>query len=120
MKKLLLLLFISLVGLVNMRAEICEIIYSIDYNDGTTRSRSVVMKPLHIIQSEEYIVLSSSSGQYAFVTISDVNGIEMKHETVTIMSGQDTLLYIGDLTSGTYGLTIETNSYTLQGSFDVE
>ena len=119
-KKLFLLLFMSLIGLSNMSAETREIIYSIDYNEGKEQPRSIIKKPIYIYQNDKYIMLSSTSEQSVHVTISDANGMVMKCETVVIEPGQDTLLYIGDLASGTYELTIETDSYTLYGSFEVE
>lgn len=119
-KKLLLLLFMSLMGLVNMSAETREIIYSIDYNDGGKLPRSIMKKTMHIYQDDEYIILSSTSEQFVHIIITDANGMIVKYETVVIVPGQDTLLYIGDLASGTYELTIKTDSYTLHGSFEVE
>ena len=100
-KKLTLILFMSLVGFVNMGAETREIIYSIDYID-------------------ENIILSPEWEQCVYVTISDNNGNEVKSETVILVTEQDTLLYIGDLAAGLYELTIETDSYTLHGDFEVE
>lgn len=121
-KKLILLLLMSLVGFVNMSAEVREINYSIsiDYNDGKGPSRSVRKKPLHIYQSDENIILSPAWEQCVHVTISDNNGNEVKSETVILVTEQDTLLYIGDLAAGLYELTIETDSYTLHGDFEVE
>lgn len=121
-KKLTLLLFMSLVGLVNMSAEVREINYSIsiDNNDRKGPSRSVRKKPLHIYHSDENIILSPAWEQCVHVTISDNNGNEVKNETVVLVLGQDTLLYIGDLAAGMYELIIETGSYTLYGSLDIE
>lgn len=72
--------------------------------------------------SETHIILSPSVADSgcAHITIKDNNGDEVKNETVTLVPGQDTLLYIGDLAAGIYELTIETDSYTLHGSFEVE
>lgn len=119
-KKLTLILFMSLVGFVNMGAETREIIYSIDYNDGSGKPRSVRKKPLCVYQSDENIILSPEWEQYVHVTISDMNGDEVKNESAILIPGQDTLLYIGDLAAGMYELTIETDGYTLHGSFEVE
>lgn len=121
-KKLTLILFMSLIGLVNMSAEVREINYSIsiDYNDRKGPSRSVRKKPLHIYHSDENIILSPAWEQCVHITISDNNGNEVKNETVVLVPGQDTLLYIGDLAVGLYELTIETDSYTLHGDFEVE
>ena len=119
-KKLFLLLFMSLIGLSNMSAETREIIYSIDYNEGKEQPRSIIKKTMSIYQDDKYIMLSSTDEQSVHVTITDVNSMVVKCETVVIVPGQDTLLYIGDLASGTYELTIETDSYTLYGSFEVE
>ncbi|MBO4964210.1 MAG: DUF3244 domain-containing protein [Prevotella sp.] len=119
-KKLTLILFMSLVGFVNMGAETREIIYSIDYNDGSGKPRSVRKKPLCVYQSDENIILSPEWEQYVHVTISDKNGDEVKNESAILIPGQDTLLYIGDLAAGMYELTIETGGYTLHGSFEVE
>lgn len=119
-KKLTLILFMSLVGFVNMGAETREIIYSIDYNDGSGKPRSVRKKPLCVYQSDENIILSPEWEQYVHVTISDKNGDEVKNESAILIPGQDTLLYIGDLAAGMYELTIETDGYTLHGSFEVE
>lgn len=110
----------SLTGLVNLSAETYEIIYSIDYNDGWPRRRSVAKKLFHIYQNKENLLISSICEYYAHVIITDKNGIVIKEETITIIPGQDTLLYIGDLAAGTYELTIETESYTLHGGFEVE
>lgn len=119
-KKLFLLLFMSLIGLSNMSAETREIIYSIDYNEGKEQPRSIIKKTMSIYQDDKYIMLSSTDEQSVHVTITDVNSMVVKCETVVIVPGQNTLLYIGDLASGTYELTIETDSYTLYGSFEVE
>lgn len=121
-KKLILLLFVSLVGFVNMSAEVREIIYSIsiDYNDERGTRRSIVKKPLCVYQSDENIILSPVWEQCVHITISDNNGNEVKSETVILVTEQDTLLYIGDLAAGMYELTIETDSYTLHGDFEVE
>lgn len=121
-KKLTLLLFMFLVGFVNMSAEVHEIIYSIsiDYNDESGPRRSVVKKPLCVYQSDENIILSPVWEQCVHITISDNNGNEVKNETAVLVPGKDTLLYIGDLAVGTYELTIETDSYTLNGEFEVE
>lgn len=121
-KKLTLILFLSLVGITNISAETREIIYSIsiDHNDRNGPYRSVRKKPLRIYQSDENIILSPAWEQCVHVTISDNNGNEVKSETVILVPGQDTLLYIGDLAAGMYELTIETDGYTLHGSFEVE
>lgn len=119
-KKLTLILFMSLVGFVNMGAEVREINYSIDYNDGRGKPRSVRKKPLCVYQNDENIILSPEWEQCVYVTISDNNGNEVKSETVILVTEQDTLLYIGDLAAGLYELTIETDSYTLHGDFEVE
>ena len=121
-KKLILLLFMSLVGFVNMSAEVREINYSIsiDYNDGSGKPRSVRKKPLRIYQGDENIILAPAWEQCVHITISDKNGDEVKCETVVLVPGQDTLLYIGDLAAGMYELIIEIDSYTLHGDFEVE
>lgn len=119
-KKLTLILFMSLTGIVNIIAETREIIYSIDYNDGRGKPRSVRKKPLCVYQSDENIILSPAWEQCVHITISDNNGNEVKSETVILVTEQDTLLYIGDLAAGLYELTIETDSYTLYGNFEVE
>lgn len=102
-----------------MSAFTYEIICSIDYNDKRKHSRSVIT-PLKVYQSDNYLNMSSNDEQYAYVVIKDANRNIEKSETVVVASGQDTLLYIGDLASGTYELTIETDSYTLYGCFEVE
>lgn len=84
--------------------------------------RSPARRPLSFYQTEDGIVIVSkmTTEQTSSITIIDANGMVMKCETIVIVPGQNTLLYIGDLTSGTYELTIETDSYTLHGCFEVE
>lgn len=95
-KKLTLILFLSLVGIANISAETREIIYSIsiDHNDRNGPYRSVRKKPLRIYQGDENIILAPAWEQCVHITISDKNGDEVKCETVVLVPGQDTLLYI--------------------------
>lgn len=96
---------------------------SSDDNDTNTHiRRAPARRPLSFYQSEDGIVIVSkmATEQTSSITIIDANGMVMKCETIVIVPGQNTLLYIGDLTSGIYELTIETDRYTLYGSFEVE
>lgn len=77
---------------------------------------------MQVFLSESYIRLypSEADSGYTYVIITDASGTVVKSHTVVLVPERDTLLYIGDLASGTYELTIKTDSYTLHGSFEVE
>lgn len=115
----------SLIGAMPMYADGTNQGVSSSSDDNDTNwhvSRAPARRPLSFCQSEDGIIIMSkmTTEQIGSITIIDANGMVMKCETVVIVPGQDTLLYIGDLTSGTYELTIETDSYTLHGCFEVE
>lgn len=124
-RKIIALFFLSLIGAMPMYADGTNqgVSSSSDDNDTNTHIyRAPARRPLSFYQTEDGIVIVSkmTTEQNSSITITDANGMVMKCETVVIEPGQDTLLYIGDLASGTYELTIETDSYTLHGSFEVE
>lgn len=82
--------------------------------------RSAIRTP-KIYESTSYIILSGAQeAGYAFVTMTDSKGIDVKQCAIMVNPSQDATIYIGDLESGTYDLTINLGDYVLYGSFEIK
>lgn len=89
------------------------------YSNGSY-PRSVFKTP-KIYEALPYILVSGTQeASVVSITISNANGMDVKKETIIVSSDQNATIYIGDLESGTYDLTIELEYYTLYGCFEIE
>lgn len=128
MKKFVLMLFVSAFGLTavnattflpdcfNWKQIICEMVPT-----GTkTKGRSAVYVP-ELYQSEQYISVQSEYADYVNVgiTITNQEGETVKVDAMQVTAGGENLYYIGDLESGTYGITVELSDFILLGELFV-
>ncbi len=122
-----LFIILFVMGIMNVKAESSqstrnEIPCTCSYKHYSDFSipRSILV-PLTVYGTQSYIIMDEAQEtESANIVITDNNGIVVKNETITVSPNQEATIYIGDLESGTYDLTVELEDYTLYGSFDIE
>lgn len=130
MKKIFIILFISIMGVLSMNADdACfentsvwkEIICQIKENIRVAHPRAPMARP-RLYQSENKVYIISNNTDYAdaHLTLSDEQGIVFVDETIPVYAGMENAIDVGRLDSGTYNVRFETESMVLEGSFDVE
>ena len=74
-----------------------------------------------LYQSEQYISVQSEYADYVNVgiTITNQEGETVKVDAMQVTAGGENLYYIGDLESGTYGITVELSDFILLGELFV-
>lgn len=91
------------------------------YNPSKVLTPRSVLKTVKAYKALPNIIVSGiQEATIVSITISDSNGMDVKKDTIALSSDQDVTIYIGDLKSGTYDLTIKLENYTLLGSFTIE
>lgn len=128
MKQILLMLFVSVIGFSAIRAKggdvlpfggWIEIKCEIMKENVGAKSRSLFMPPRLFQSNANIVILSSGIDCNARVVISDMCGTVVKDGVIQVIAGQVCPYYIGDLLSGEYEVTFETDELVMTGDFDI-
>lgn len=128
MRKLILLLLVSVLGFTAVGAQTVipdllgwkRLVCNIAPRKKMPKGRSAVYIP-QVYYSDEYISVQSDAANYSEVSVIIINsqGETVKNDILEVVAGSDNLYYIDDLDCGTYELTMEFADFTLSGEIEI-
>ena len=127
MKRLVLSLFVSLVGLSAVNADTVfdvagweQVECHMDPKTEQPKGRSIVYVP-NLYQSELYLCLQyvSFDDTSAHISILNSQGQVVKDDMMQVVENGNSLFYIGDLSDGIYTVKIDTADFLIVGAIEV-